>query len=203
MIGPNGAGKTTLFKMITGQDKPDSGTFSVGPTVKLGYVDQSRETLDPNKTVWEELSGGLDIIKLGNREVSSRAYCGSFNFKGADQQKKVGQLSGGERNRVNLAKMLKSGANVLLLDEPTNDLDIDTLRALEEALVDFAGCAVIISHDRWFLDRIATHMLAFEGDSHVEWFEGNYQDYEADRHRRLGTDADQPHRIKYKPLVRN
>ena len=203
VIGPNGAGKTTLFKMITGQDKPDSGTFSVGPTVKLGYVDQSRETLDPNKTVWEELSGGLDIIKLGSREISSRAYCGSFNFKGADQQKKVGQLSGGERNRVNLAKMLKSGANVLLLDEPTNDLDIDTLRALEEALVDFAGCAVIISHDRWFLDRIATHMLAFEGDSHVEWFEGNYQDYEADRHRRMGTDADQPHRIKYKPLVRN
>jgi ATP-binding cassette ChvD family protein len=203
VIGPNGAGKTTLFKMITGQDKPDAGTFSVGPTVKLGYVDQSRETLDPNKTVWEELSGGLDIIKLGSREISSRAYCGSFNFKGADQQKKVGQLSGGERNRVNLAKMLKSGANVLLLDEPTNDLDIDTLRALEEALVDFAGCAVIISHDRWFLDRIATHMLAFEGDSHVEWFEGNYQDYEADRHRRLGSDADQPHRIKYKPLVRN
>jgi energy-dependent translational throttle protein EttA len=203
VIGPNGAGKTTLFKMITGQDKPDSGTFSVGPTVKLGYVDQSRETLDPSKTVWEELSGGLDIIKLGNREISSRAYCGSFNFKGADQQKKVGQLSGGERNRVNLAKMLKSSANVLLLDEPTNDLDVDTLRALEEALVDFAGCAVVISHDRWFLDRIATHMLAFEGDSHVEWFEGNYQDYEADRHRRLGTDADQPHRIKYKPLVRN
>src|SRR5918995_3556071 len=203
VIGPNGAGKTTLFKMITGQDKPDSGTFSVGPTVKLGYVDQSRETLDPNKTVWEELSGGLDIIKLGNREISSRAYCGSFNFKGADQQKKVGQLSGGERNRVNLAKMLKSGAHVLLLDEPTNDLDVDTLRALEEALVDFAGCAVVISHDRWFLDRIATHILHFDGDSHVEWFEGNYQDYEADRHRRLGTDADQPHRIKYKPLVRN
>jgi ATP-binding cassette ChvD family protein len=202
VIGPNGAGKTTLFKMITGQEKADSGTFSVGPTVKLGYVDQSRETLDPNKTVWEELSGGLDIIKLGNREISSRAYCGSFNFKGADQQKKVGQLSGGERNRVNLAKMLKSGANVLLLDEPTNDLDVDTLRALEEALTEFAGCAVIISHDRWFLDRIATHMLAFEGDSQVEWFEGNYQDYEADRHRRLGTDADQPHRIKYKPLVR-
>jgi len=202
VIGPNGAGKTTLFKMITGQDKADSGSFSVGPTVKLGYVDQSRETLDANKTVWEELSGGLDLIKLGNREVSSRAYCASFNFKGADQQKKVGQLSGGERNRVNLAKMLKSGANVLLLDEPTNDLDVDTLRALEEALVEFAGCAVIISHDRWFLDRIATHMLAFEGDSHVEWFEGNYQDYEADRRRRLGTDADQPHRIKYKPLVR-
>src|SRR5450432_3401390 len=202
VIGPNGAGKTTLFRMITGLDKPDSGTFSVGPTVKLGYVDQSRETLDPNKTVWEELSGGLDIIKLGSREISSRAYCGSFNFKGADQQKKVGQLSGGERNRVNLAKMLKSGANVLLLDEPTNDLDIDTLRALEEALEDFAGCAVIISHDRWFLDRIATHILASEGDSHVEWFEGNYQDYEVDKHRRLGTDADQPHRIKYKPLVR-
>jgi sulfate-transporting ATPase len=202
VIGPNGAGKTTLFKMITGLDKADSGSFSVGPTVKLGYVDQSRETLDPNKTVWEELSGGLDIIKLGNREVSSRAYCGSFNFKGADQQKKVGQLSGGERNRVNLAKMLKSGANVLLLDEPTNDLDVDTLRALEEGLAAFAGCAVVISHDRWFLDRIATHMLAFEGDSHVEWFEGNYQDYEADRHRRMGTDADQPHRIKYKPLVR-
>ncbi|MCX7364968.1 MAG: energy-dependent translational throttle protein EttA [Alphaproteobacteria bacterium] len=198
VIGPNGAGKTTLFKMITGQDKPDSGTFSVGPTVKLGY----RETLDPNKSVWEELSGGMDIIKLGSREVSSRAYCGSFNFKGGDQQKKVGQLSGGERNRVNLAKMLKSGANVLLLDEPTNDLDVDTLRALEEALVEFAGCAVVISHDRWFLDRIATHMLAFEGDSHVEWFEGNYQDYELDRHRRMGTDADQPHRIKYKPLVR-
>ena len=203
VIGPNGAGKTTLFKMITGLDKPDSGTFSVGPTVKLGYVDQSRETLDPNKTVWEELSGGLDIIKLGTKEVSSRAYCGSFNFKGGDQQKKVGQLSGGERNRVNLAKMLKSGANVLLLDEPTNDLDVDTLRALEEALAEFAGCAVIISHDRWFLDRIATHMLAFEGDSHVEFFEGNYQDYELDKHRRLGTDADQPHRIKYKPLVRN
>ena len=203
VIGPNGAGKTTLFKMITGNDKPESGTFSVGPTVKLGYVDQSRETLDPNKTVWEELSGGLDIIKLGKREISSRAYCGSFNFKGGDQQKKVGQLSGGERNRVNLAKMLKSGANVLLLDEPTNDLDVDTLRALEEALVEYAGCAVVVSHDRWFLDRIATHMLAFEGDSHVEWFEGNYQDYEADKHRRLGTDADQPHRIKYKPLVRS
>jgi len=202
VIGPNGAGKTTLFKMITGLDKPDTGTFSVGPSVKLGYVDQSRETLDPNKSVWEELSGGLDIIKLGSKEISSRAYCGSFNFKGADQQKKVGQLSGGERNRVNLAKMLKSGANVLLLDEPTNDLDVDTLRALEEALVEFAGCAVVISHDRWFLDRTATHILAFEGDSHVEWFEGNYQDYELDKHRRLGTDADQPHRIKYKPLVR-
>src|SRR6476659_8863961 len=202
VIGPNGAGKTTLFKMITGQEKPDSGTFSVGPTVRLGYVDQSRETLDPNKTVWEELSGGLDIIKLGSREVSSRAYCGSFNFKGADQQKKVGQLSGGERNRVNLAKMLKSGANVLLLDEPTNDLDVDTLRALEEALVEFAGCAVVISHDRWFLDRIATHMLAFEGDSHVEWFEGNFEDYEKDKMRRLGQDSIIPHRVKYKKLTR-
>src|SRR5450432_2360657 len=202
VIGPNGAGKTTLFKMITGLDKPDSGTFSVGPTVKLGYVDQSRETLDPNKTVWEELSGGLDIIKLGSKEISSRAYCGSFNFKGADQQKKVGQLSGGERNRVNLAKMLKSGANVLLLDEPTNDLDVDTLRALEEALVDFAGCAVIISHDRWFLDRLATHILAFEGDSHVEWFEGNFEDYEEDKRRRLGNDSTEPHRIKYRPLLR-
>jgi len=165
-------------------------------------VDQSRDALDPNKNVWEEISGGLDVMKVGTREIISRAYVGSFNFKGADQQKKVGQLSGGERNRVNLAKMLKSGANVLLLDEPTNDLDVDTLRALEEALVEFAGCAVVISHDRWFLDRTATHMLAFEGDSHVEWFEGNYQDYELDRHRRLGTDADQPHRIKYKPLVR-
>ncbi len=202
VIGPNGAGKTTLFKMITGQDKPDSGTFSVGPTVKLGYVDQSRETLDPNKTVWEELSGGLDIIKLGNREISSRAYCGSFNFKGADQQKKVGQLSGGERNRVHLAKILKSGANVLLLDEPTNDLDVDTLRALEEALEDYAGCAVIISHDRWFLDRIATHILAFEGDSHVEWFEGNFAAYEEDKKRRLGTDSTIPHRIKYKKFSR-
>src|SRR6185503_13635843 len=202
IIGPNGAGKTTLFRMITDQDKPDNGSITIGESVHLGYVDQSRDTLDGKKTVWEEISGGLDQLMLGKREVNSRAYCGSFNFKGADQQKKVGQLSGGERNRVNLAKMLKSGANVLLLDEPTNDLDVDTLRALEEGLADFAGCAVIISHDRWFLDRIATHMLAFEGDSHVEWFEGNYQDYEADRHRRLGTDADQPHRIKYKPLVR-
>ena len=202
IIGPNGAGKTTLFKMITGQDKPDSGSFSVGPTVKLGYVDQSRETLDPNKTVWEELSGGLDIIKLGNREVNSRAYCASFNFRGADQQKKVGQLSGGERNRVNLAKMLKSGANVLLLDEPTNDLDIDTLRALEEALTAFAGCAVIISHDRWFLDRIATHMLAFEGDSQVEWFEGNFEAYEEDKKRRLGADSLIPHRIKFQKFAR-
>ncbi|HEX9449683.1 MAG TPA: energy-dependent translational throttle protein EttA, partial [Dongiaceae bacterium] len=202
VIGPNGAGKTTLFRMIVGQDKPDSGTFKVGETVVLGYIDQSRDSLDANKTVWQEISDGLDEIELGKTKMASRAYVGNFNFKGADQQKKVGQLSGGERNRVHLAKMLKSGANVLLLDEPTNDLDVDTLRALEEALESFAGCAVIISHDRWFLDRIATHILAFEGDSHVEWFEGNYQDYEADRHRRLGTDADQPHRIKYKPLVR-
>jgi len=202
VIGPNGAGKTTLFRMITGQETPDSGTFKVGETVVLGYVDQSRDSLDPNKTVWQEISDGLDEIELGKTKMASRAYVGNFNFKGADQQKKVGQLSGGERNRVHLAKMLKSGANVLLLDEQTNDLDVDTLRALEEGLENFAGCAVVISHDRWFLDRIATHILAFEGDSHVEWFEGNYQDYEADRHRRLGTDADQPHRIKYKPLVR-
>ncbi|MDY0883991.1 energy-dependent translational throttle protein EttA [Dongia soli] len=202
VIGPNGAGKTTLFRMITGQEQPDSGTFKVGDTVVLGYVDQSRDSLDANKTVWQEISDGLDEIELGKTKMPSRAYVGNFNFKGADQQKKVGLLSGGERNRVHLAKMLKSGANVLLLDEPTNDLDVDTLRALEEALDNFAGCAVIISHDRWFLDRIATHILAFEGDSHVEWFEGNYQDYEADKHRRLGTDADQPHRIKYKPLVR-
>jgi ATP-binding cassette ChvD family protein len=203
VIGPNGAGKTTLFRMITGQEQPDGGTIKVGESVHLGYVDQSRDSLDGKKSVWEEVSGGADMLLLGKREVNSRAYCSAFNFKGADQQKKVGALSGGERNRVHLAKMLKSGANVLLLDEPTNDLDVDTLRALEEALEDFAGCAVIISHDRWFLDRIATHMLAFEGDSHVEWFEGNYQDYEADRHRRLGADADQPHRIKFKPLVRN
>src|ERR1700744_1860637 len=202
VIGPNGAGKTTLFRMITSQDKPDSGTIQVGESVHLGYVDQSRDTLDGKKSVWEEISGGLDQIQLGKKEVNSRGYCSAFNFKGADQQKKVGSLSGGERNRVHLAKMLKSGANVLLLDEPANDLDVDTLRALEEALEDFAGCAVIISHDRWFLDRIATHILAFEGDSHVEWFEGNYQDYEADKHRRLGTDAHQPHRIKSKPLVR-
>ena len=202
VIGPNGAGKTTLFKMITSLDKPDTGTFSVGPTVKLGYVDQSRETLDPNKSVWEELSGGLDIIKLGTKEVSSRAYCGSFNFKGADQQKKVGQLSGGERNRVNLAKMLKSGANVLLLDEPTNDLDIETLQNLEEALEEFAGCAVVISHDRWFLDRLATHILAFEGDSHVEWFEGNFEAYEEDKKRRLGADSLIPHRIKFQKFSR-
>jgi ATP-binding cassette ChvD family protein len=202
IIGPNGAGKTTLFRMITKQDKPDGGTIEIGESVHLGYVDQSRDSLDAKKTVWEEISGGLDQIMLGKREVNSRAYCGAFNFKGGDQQKKVGQLSGGERNRVHLAKMLKSGANVLLLDEPTNDLDVDTLRALEEALEDFAGCAVIISHDRWFLDRIATHILAFEGDSHVEWFEGNFQDYEKDKMRRLGTDTVIPHRIKYKKFSR-
>jgi energy-dependent translational throttle protein EttA len=202
VIGPNGAGKTTLFRMITGQEKPDKGTIKIGPSVKLGYVDQSRDSLNPKSTVWEEISGGLDQLQLGKREVNSRAYCGAFNFKGADQQKKVGQLSGGERNRVHLAKMLKSGANVLLLDEPTNDLDVDTLRALEDALEDFAGCAVIISHDRWFLDRIATHMLAFEGDSHVEWFEGNFEDYEEDKRRRLGIDSTIPHRIKYKKFSR-
>jgi ATP-binding cassette ChvD family protein len=202
VIGPNGAGKTTLFRMITGQDKPDAGTIKIGESVHLGYVDQSRDSLNDKASVWEEISGGLDQLQLGKREVNSRAYCGAFNFKGADQQKKVGALSGGERNRVHLAKMLKSGANVLLLDEPTNDLDVDTLRALEEALEDFAGCAVIISHDRWFLDRIATHMLAFEGESHVEWFEGNFQDYETDKMRRLGTDSTIPHRIKYKKFGR-
>ncbi|HKE86632.1 MAG TPA: ATP-binding cassette domain-containing protein, partial [Vicinamibacterales bacterium] len=202
VIGPNGAGKTTLFRMITGAEKPDKGTIKMGESVKLGYVDQSRDTLDGKKTVWEEISGGLDQLQLGKREVNSRAYCSAFNFRGADQQKKVGSLSGGERNRVHLAKMLKSGANVLLLDEPTNDLDVDTLRALEEALLNYAGCAVVISHDRWFLDRIATHMLAFEGDSRVVWFEGNYQDYEADRKRRLGAEADTPHRIKYRKLTR-
>jgi ATP-binding cassette ChvD family protein len=202
IIGPNGAGKTTLFRMITGQEKPDGGTIKVGESVHLGYVDQSRDTLDGKKSVWEEISGGLDQLQLGKRGVNSRAYCSAFNFKGADQQKKVGQLSGGERNRVHLAKMLKSGANLLLLDEPTNDLDVDTLRALEEALEDFAGCAVVISHDRWFLDRIATHILAFEGDSHVEWFEGNFQDYEQDKMRRLGTDAVVPQRIKYKKFSR-
>jgi sulfate-transporting ATPase len=202
VIGPNGAGKTTLFRMIVGQETPDGGELRVGDTVKLGYVDQSRDTLRADKNVWEEISDGLDIIEIGKSQVPSRAYVGAFNFKGADQQKKVGQLSGGERNRVHLAKMLKSGANLLLLDEPTNDLDVDTLRSLEEALADFAGCAVIISHDRWFLDRIATHILAFEGDSRVVWFEGNYADYEADRHRRLGAEADQPHRIKFKPLTR-
>jgi len=202
VIGPNGAGKTTLFRMITTQEKPDKGAITVGESVHLGYVDQSRDTLDGKKSVWEEISGGLDQIQLGKREVNSRAYCAAFNFKGADQQKKVGSLSGGERNRVHLAKMLKSGANVLLLDEPTNDLDVDTLRALEEALEDFAGCAVIISHDRWFLDRIATHILAFEGESHVEWFEGNFQDYEKDKMRRLGTDSIIPQRIKYKKFSR-
>ena len=202
IVGPNGAGKTTLFKMITGQEDPDGGEVRVGDTVKLGYVDQSRDNLDPNKTVWEEISGGLDEIDLGKRKMASRAYVAQFNFKGGDQQKKVGQLSGGERNRVHLANMLKSASNVLLLDEPTNDLDIDTLRALEEAIATFAGCVLITSHDRWFLDRLATHILAFEGDSHVEWFEGNYEDYEADKKRRLGDDALEPHRIKYKPLTR-
>ena len=202
VIGPNGAGKTTLFRMITAQEKPDAGTIKIGESVHLGYVDQSRDTLEGKKSVWEEISGGLDQLMLGKREVNSRAYCAAFNFKGADQQKKVGQLSGGERNRVHLAKMLKSGANVLLLDEPTNDLDVDTLRALEEALEDFAGCAVIISHDRWFLDRIATHILAFEGESRIEWFEGNFQDYEQDKMRRLGTDSIVPQRIKYKKFSR-
>ena len=202
VIGPNGAGKTTLFRMLTGQEKPDSGTLKIGDTVVMGYVDQSRDSLDANKTVWEEISGGTDIVELGKITMPSRAYVGSFNFKGSDQQKKVGLLSGGERNRVHLAKMLKSGANLLLLDEPTNDLDVETLRALEDALVAFAGCAVVISHDRWFLDRIATHMIAFEGDSHVEWFEGNYQDYEEDKKRRLGPEAEIPHRIKYKRFSR-
>jgi sulfate-transporting ATPase len=202
VIGPNGAGKTTLFRMIIGEEQPDSGRIRLGETVKPGYVDQSRDALVATNTVWQEISGGQDEIDLGRRKIASRAYCALFNFRGADQQKKIGQLSGGERNRVHLAMMLKEGANLLLLDEPTNDLDIDTLRALEEALLEYPGCAVIITHDRWFLDRIATHILAFEGDSEVQWFEGNYADYEADRHRRLGADALQPHRIKYKPLVR-
>jgi energy-dependent translational throttle protein EttA len=202
VIGPNGAGKTTLFRMITGQEQPDGGTLKIGETVQIGYVDQSREALAADKTVWEEISGGLDEIELGKRKVASRAYVSWFNFKGPGQQRKVGTLSGGERNRVHLAKLLKRGSNLLLLDEPTNDLDVDTLRALEEALLNFAGCAVVISHDRWFLDRIATHMLAFEGESQVVWFEGNYQDYEADRKRRLGAEADQPHRIKYRKLTR-
>ena len=202
VIGPNGAGKTTLFRLITEQENADGGEFKVGPTVKLGYVDQSRDDLDANKTIWEEISEGADVIQLGKREMNSRAYVSRFNFSGTDQQKRVGQLSGGERNRVHLAKMLKSGANVILLDEPTNDLDVNTMRALEEALENFAGCAVVISHDRWFLDRIATHILAFEGDSHVEYFDGNYSEYEADRKRRLGVDADQPHRIKYRSLTR-
>jgi ATP-binding cassette ChvD family protein len=202
VIGPNGAGKTTLFRMITGQEQPDSGTLRVGDSVKLGYVDQSRDSLDPEKTVWQEISGGTDVIYLGKRAVQSRAYVGAFNFKGADQQKKVGILSGGERNRVHLAKMLKAEHNVILLDEPTNDLDVDTLRALEDALAEFAGCVVVISHDRWFLDRLATHILAFEGDSHVEWFQGNFQAYEEDKRRRLGDAAVEPHRIKYRPLAR-
>jgi ATP-binding cassette ChvD family protein len=201
VIGPNGAGKTTLFKMIVGQDKPDAGELRVGPTVQLAYVDQSRDSLDGKKTVWQEISDGHDMITIGKMEVPSRAYCGRFNFRGNDQQKFVKDLSGGERNRLHLAKLLKSGGNLLLLDEPTNDLDVDTLRALEEALLEFGGCAVVISHDRWFLDRVATHILAFEGESKAVWFEGNYADYEADRKRRLGTDADQPHRIKYRRLV--
>jgi sulfate-transporting ATPase len=203
IIGPNGAGKTTLFRMLTGGEAPDAGSFRIGDTVKLGYVDQSRDTLKADNTVWQEISGGLEEIDLGRRKLASRAYCALFNFRGGDQQKKVGQLSGGERNRVHLAKMLKEGANLLLLDEPTNDLDVDTLRALEEGLIDYPGCAVIITHDRWFLDRVATHILAFEGDSQTVWFEGNYADYEADRKRRFGAAADQPHRIKYKPLTRN
>ncbi|MFO1105386.1 MAG: energy-dependent translational throttle protein EttA [Amaricoccus sp.] len=202
VIGPNGAGKTTLFRMLTGQEQPDAGTITYGDSVQLSYVDQSRDALDPNKTVWEEISDGLDVVKLGDAEMNSRAYCGAFNFKGTDQQKKVGLLSGGERNRVHLAKLLRAGGNVLLLDEPTNDLDVETLRALEDALVDFAGCAVVISHDRFFLDRICTHMLAFEGDAHVEWFEGNFEDYEADKIRRLGPDAVEPKRIKYKKFAR-
>jgi ATP-binding cassette ChvD family protein len=202
VIGPNGAGKTTLFRMLTAQEQPDAGTVTFGETVKLAYVDQSRDALDPQKTVWEEISDGLDVVKLGDAEMNSRAYCGAFNFKGGDQQKKVGLLSGGERNRVHLAKLLRTGGNVLLLDEPTNDLDVETLRALEDALVDFAGCAVVISHDRFFLDRICTHMLAFEGDAHVEWFEGNFEDYEADKIRRLGPDSVEPKRIKYKKFAR-
>ncbi len=202
VIGPNGAGKTTLFRMITGQEKPDRGSLQVGETVRPAYVDQSRDALDPNKNVWQEISGGAEQLQLGTRQMASRAYVASFNFKGADQQKKVGDLSGGERNRVHLATLLKSGGNLLLLDEPTNDLDVDTLRALEDALLSFAGCVVVISHDRWFLNRVATHMLAFEGDSRVVWFEGNYEDYEADRHKRLGAAADTPHRIRYKPLTR-
>ncbi len=202
VIGPNGAGKTTLFRMLTGQEAPDAGSITYGESVQLSYVDQSRDALDPAKTVWEEISDGLDVVKLGDAEMNSRAYCGAFNFKGGDQQKKVGLLSGGERNRVHLAKLLRAGGNVLLLDEPTNDLDVETLRALEDALVDFAGCAVVISHDRFFLDRICTHMLAFEGDAHVEWFEGNFEDYEADKIRRLGPDAVEPKRIKYKKFAR-
>ncbi len=203
VIGPNGAGKTTLLKMIIGAEQPDEGTLRVGETVVLGYVNQTRETLDAEKTVWEEISGGEETLVLGPRKVNSRAYAASFNFRGTDQQKKVGALSGGERNRVQLAKMLKQGANLLLLDEPTNDLDVNTLRALEEALQEFAGCAVVVSHDRWFIDRVATHVLAFEGDSQVVWFDGNFSDYEANRHKRLGITADTPHRIKYKRLIRS
>ena len=202
VIGPNGAGKTTLFRMITGQEEPDAGALRIGDTVELAYVDQSRDALDPAKTVWEEISEGYDHIKVGDREMASRAYVGSFNFKGSDQQRQVGKLSGGERNRVHLAKLLRRGGNLLLLDEPTNDLDVDTLRALEDALLSFAGCAVVISHDRWFLDRIATHVLAFEGDSQVTWFEGNFEAYEEARRERLGPEADRPHRITYKRLVR-
>ena len=202
MIGANGAGKTTLFRMLTGAEEPDGGSLKVGPTVNFAYVDQSRADLDPDRTIYEEITGGVDHLKVGTREVHGRAYVAGFNFKGSDQQKKVGEASGGERNRVHLAKALLMGGNVLLLDEPTNDLDVDTLRALEDALLDFPGCAVVISHDRWFLDRIATHVLAFEGDSSVMWFEGNFSDYETDRRKRLGGEADQPHRIKYKPLTR-
>ena len=202
LIGANGAGKTTLFKMITGQEKPDSGELRIGDTVDLGYVDQSRDELDPNKTVWEEISDGQDIIQLGKKEMPSRAYVGQFNFKGADQQKKVGQLSGGERNRVHLAKMLRKGANVILLDEPTNDLDVDTLRSLEEGIMAYPGCVLVTSHDRWFLDRLATHIIAYEGDSQVVWFEGNFEEYEKDKKRRLGEDACNPHAIRYKPLHR-
>ena len=202
IIGPNGAGKTTLFRMLTGHEKPDAGEIRIGPTVKLAYVDQSRQSLDDNKTVFQEISNGLDIIKVGNYETPARSYCGRFNFKGTNQQQRIGDLSGGERNRVHLAKVLKEGGNVLLLDEPTNDLDVETLRALEEALLAFPGCAVVISHDRWFLDRVATHILAFEGNSEVVWFEGNYQDYVEDLRKRKGEHADQPHRIRYKPLAR-
>ena len=202
VIGPNGAGKSTLFRMITGQETPDAGSVTIGDTVKMSYVDQSRDALDPAKTVWEEISGGAELIELGDATVNSRAYCGAFNFKGQDQQKKVGLLSGGERNRVHMAKLLKSGGNVLLLDEPTNDLDVETLRALEDALTDFAGCAVVISHDRFFLDRICTHILAFEGDAHVEWFQGNFEDYEEDKKERLGADALEPKRVKFKKFAR-
>jgi ATPase subunit of ABC transporter with duplicated ATPase domains len=202
VIGPNGAGKSTLFRMLTGQEQPDSGEVSFGDTVKLSYVDQSRDALDAKKTVWQEISDGLDVVKLGEAEMNSRAYCGAFNFKGGDQQKPVGLLSGGERNRVHMAKLLKSGGNVLLLDEPTNDLDVETLRALEDSIGNFSGCAVVMSHDRGFLDRLCTHILAFEGDSHVEWFEGNFEDYEADKIRRLGADSVEPKRIKYKKFTR-